>query len=245
MKRLWHIVFLVLLLVPAEASAQNHIRQAMERARQQREQAARAAVRSENGNGGGGYMHYRVDEKGDTTFLDVLQPIWIFGHGHKSEKDWKNYYKLVWRFGKVYPYAQAAGQLLSAVDSTVETRKYGRLKRDRYISAVQKELFKDFESSMRGMSIQQGALLIKLIARETGESPYNIIKNYKSGITAGFWQGVAKLFDNDLKNGYDPEGEDRDIEDLVKVWNAGQYRDLYHSIFWEEPEVPEVPEISL
>ena len=246
MKRALHTALLLLLLVvPAQSFAQNHIRRAMDRAREQREKAALVVVNSENGNSGGGYLRFTVDEQGDTTYLDVLEPIWIFARNKGNSKNWREYYKLVWRFGRVYPYAQAAGSLVAQVDSIVEAQHYGRFKRDRYISGVQTELFKSFEGSMRKMSIQQGALLIKLIARETGQSPYQIIKDYKSGVTAGFWQGVARLFDNNLKEEYDPEGEDKDIEELVQIWNEGHFRDLYWSIFWEEPPVVEVPEISL
>ena len=244
-KRILHIALFLLLLLPAEASAQNHIREAMKRAKQQREQQALVIVNSENGESGGGYMRFQVDEKGDTTYLDVLEPIWIFAQNKGKGKNWRDYYQLVWRFGRVYPYAEVAGQLVAQVDSIVEANHYGRLKRDRYISQVQKQLFNEFEGSMRKMSIQQGALLIKLIARETGQSPYAIIKEYKSGITAGFWQGIARLFDNNLKDDYDPEGEDKDIEELIQIWKEGHYRDLYWSIFWEEPPVVVVPEIHL
>lgn len=245
MKRVLHTALLLLLLLPAEAFAQNHIRAAMDRAREKRERAALIIVNSESGTSQGGYLHFQVDEKGDTTFLDVLEPIWVFAQSKGNQKNWRDYYKLVWRFGRVYPYAEVAGRLVARVDSTVEANHYGRLKRDRYISDVQKQLFKEFEGSMRKMSIQQGALLIKLVARETGQSPYAIIKEYKSGITAGFWQGIAKLFDNNLKDGYDPEGVDKDVEDLIKIWKEGHYRDLYWSIFWEEPPEVKVPEVYL
>lgn len=245
LKRILHIALLLLLLLPAQASAQNHIREAMKRAKEQRERQALLIVNSENGKSGAGYLPFQVDEHGDTTFLDVLEPIWIFAQSKGNGKNWREYYQLVWRFGRVYPYAEAAGKLIAQVDSTVEANHYGRIKRDRYINQVQSQLFKDFEGSMRSMSIQQGALLIKLIARETGQSPYTIIKEYKSGITAGFWQGIARLFDNNLKNGYDAEGEDKDIEDLIKIWKEGHYRDLYWSIFWEEPPEIKVPDVYL
>ena len=240
-------IVLLLLLLPAGAFAQNHIRDAMKRAKQQREQQLQLIANSERGNANpqGGYLHFQVDEKGDTTFLDVLDPIWVFARNKGNEKNWKDYYKLVWRFGRVYPYAEVAGRLVAQVDSTVEAHHYGRLKRDRYISSVQSKLFNEFEGSMRKMSIQQGALLIKLIARETGQTPYEIIKNYKSGITAGFWQGIARLFDNNLKDGYDAIGADKDIEDLIKIWKEGHYGDLYRSIFWEDPPEVNVPEIYL
>ena len=181
-------------------------------------------------------------ENGDTTFYDSIDPVWIFGHGKKNDKEWRKYYKLVYRFAKVYPYAEASGRLQQIVDSTITADNMGRMKKDRYITGVQKQLFKDFEGALRKMTISEGAILLKLIDRETGNSPYSIIREYKNGMAAGFWQGIAKMFDNDLKSQYDPEGEDRDLEELVQIWKAGKFRELYWSIFWDEPPVVKVPD---
>lgn len=229
-------------MLPLHAGAQGHVRRAMEKARARQEAMAHAQVNSENGISSGGYMRMKV-ENGDTTYLDKLPAIYIFGRGkHMSEKSWRDYYKLVWRFARVYPYAQASGHLVRQVDSTLNAEHYGFIRKERYISAIQKQLFKDFEKPMRDMTISQGALLLKLINRETGITPYEIIKNYKSGVAAGFWQGVAKLFDNSLKAQYDPEGADRQLEELVQIWQRGEFRDLYWSVFWEEPPAVNVPE---
>jgi hypothetical protein len=91
------------------------------------------------------------------------------------------------------------------------------------------------------MTISQGAILLKLIDRETGQSSYSIIKTYKNGAAAGFWNGIAHLFDNDLNASFDPEGEDKDLEELCQRWHDGMFRDLYWSIFWEEPPVVKIP----
>ena len=61
-------------------------------------------------------------------------------------------------------------------------------------------------------------------------------------MAAGFWQGLAKMFGTDMKKHYDPTGEDRDIEELIKKWNSGEFPELYYSIFREYPSIPEVPE---
>lgn len=241
--RLHILVAMLLLSVPMVSSAQNHVRRAMERARDRQEAMARMQIDSERGRGGGSGNMRMLVENGDTTFLDRLPAVYIFGRGrHSSEKGWRDYYRLVWRFARVYPYAQASGKLVKQVDSTLDAEHYGFIRKERYISAIQKQLFKDFEGSFREMSIQQGAVLLKLIDRETGITSYDLIKNYKSGIAAGFWQGVAKLFDNDLKSQYDPTGADKDIEELVQIWNAGQFPSLYWSIFWEDPPVVTVPD---
>ena len=83
---------------------------------------------------------------------------------------------------------------------------------------------------------------MKLVDREVGKSSYNIIKGYKSGIAAGFWQGIAKIFGSDLKKPYDPEGEDAKIEELVQIWESGDFEAFYFSIFWKDmPQMP-IPE---
>jgi hypothetical protein len=95
---------------------------------------------------------------------------------------------------------------------------------------------------MRNLTVSQGALLMKLIDREVGKSSYNIIKDYKNGIAAGFWQGIAKIFGTDLKKPYDPEGEDKLTEELVKIWDAGDFQAFYFAIFWQDPPVMPIPE---
>ena len=56
---------------------------------------------------------------------------------------------------------------------------------------------------------------MKLINRETGNSCYEIIKEYKGGLTAGIYQTVAFFFDTSLKQPYDPQNDDRTIEKIV------------------------------
>lgn len=246
MKTLRHIA-LLLILFCVPAGAQNHVRRAMEKARERQEAMARAQVVSDNANAsnGAGYLRMKV-ENGDTTYFDKLPAIYIFGRGRgMNEKSWRQYYKLVWRFARVYPYALASKHLIHQVDSTLDAQHFGFIRRERYISALQKQLFKDFEGAIRDMTISQGTVLLKLICRETGITPYEIIKNYKTGIAAGFWQGIAKLFDNDLKAGYDPQGDDKELEELCQIWQRGEFRDLYWSVFWEEPPTVKIPESYL
>ena len=82
---------------------------------------------------------------------------------------------------------------------------------------------------------------MKLIDREIGKSSYMIIKDYKSGIAATFWQGIAKLFGSDLKKPYDPKGEDSKIEELVQMWEDGDFEAFYFSLFWKDPPKVEIP----
>ena len=106
---------------------------------------------------------------------------------------------------------------------------------------MQKELFNVFEKPMRSLTVSQGAMLMRLIDREVGKSSYNIIRDYKNGMAAGFWQGIARLFGTDLKKPYDPDGEDKPIEELVQKWENGEFEELYFSLFWKFPPEIEIP----
>ena len=186
-----------------------------------------------------GFMGYRV-EKGDTVYYDSIDPTWIFPRGRRGRNDLKNYYRLVYNFNKVYPYALLAKDLITQVDGHIASNSLRRRQKEKYINQMQKELFEAYEQPLKNMSISQGRLLIKLIDREIGKSSFLIIKDYKSGITAGFWQGIAKIFGNDLKSRYDADGEDKITEYLVEKWKRGEFDALYYSIFWEMPKRPEI-----
>lgn len=188
------------------------------------------------------FLPYIIEGK-DTILIDELPASKVYPKIPKQKgKEWRKYYRLVHNFSKVYPYALVARSLVEEADSTIETDRLRRAKKDRYVNKVQKELFSVFEKPLRSLTVSQGALLMKLIDREVGKSSYYIIKDYKNGMAAGFWQGIAKMFGSDLKKPYDPEGEDRNVEELVKIWEAGDFPALYFSLFWEDPKIPIIPE---
>jgi hypothetical protein len=148
----------------------------------------------------------------------------------------------VHNFAKTYPYALASKKILVSVDSTLIADGLKRGKRDKYITQVQKELFTVFEAPLRSMTVSQGALLMKLINREIGKTSFRIIKDYKNGIAAGFWQGIAKLFGSDLKKPYDPTGADKNTEAVVKLWEAGEFDLLYFAVFMKDPPRADIPD---
>ena len=184
-----------------------------------------------------------IIEGTDTIFIDTIRPSKVYSRLPKQKgREWRKYYKLVHNFSKAYPYALVARKLVEEADSTIAADKLKGAKRDKYIANIQKELFDVFESQMRNMTVNQGALLMKLIDREVGKSSYNIIKDYKSKVAAGFWQGIARIFGTDLKKPYDPEGEDKATEELVQIWEDGDFQVFYFSIFWKDPPQLPIPE---
>ena len=67
-------------------------------------------------------------------------------------------------------------------------------------------------------------MLMKLVDRECNQTSYEVIKYYKGGFVAFFWQGIAKLFGNDLKVQFDAEmnAEDKIVERIITLVEAGQ-----------------------
>lgn len=189
----------------------------------------------------GQYMQYIVTGK-DTVYVGNIPAARVYQKLPRQKgREWRKYYRLVYNFSKVYPYALVARHLVHEADSTIAADNLRRGRRERYINDIQKELFDAFEKPMRDLTVSQGALLMKLIDREVGKSSYNIIKDYKNGLAAGFWQGVARLFGTDLKKPYDPDGEDKPIEELVQKWENGEFEGLYYSLFWKYPPEIEIP----
>ena len=184
-----------------------------------------------------------IVEGNDTIYIDQIRASKVYSRLPKMKgREWRQYYRLVHNFSKAYPYALVAKKLVIEADSVIAAENLKGIKREKYINKVQKELFSVFESQMRSLTVSQGALIMKLVDREVGKSSYNIIKGYKSGITAGFWQGIAKMFGSDLKKPYDPEGEDAATEELVQSWEAGDFPAFYWSIFWKDPPEMPIPE---
>lgn len=170
------------------------------------------------------------------TYVDTLEGITVTAK--RKGKEWRKYYRLVHNFGKVYPYALLAKEILMETDSTFSADDLSKRKRNKYVTTLQYELFDTFEDVIRTMTISQGQILLRLIDRETGITPYEIISTYKNKAAAVFWQGIAQLFDGDMKVPYDPDGEDKDVEQLVKIYQKGEFNKLYKSIFGQDAPEP-------
>ena len=175
-------------------------------------------------------MEYYV-YKGDTIFVDELPPAVIHPKQTMSRRNWVKYYKRVHNFSKAYPYAILIARVINQTDSLFAADHYTKRQQDKYLNKMKDDLINEFEPLFRKLTLKQGLMMIRLIDRECGQTPYYILKRYLGGTTAGFWQGVAKVFKGNLKQPYDKYGEDKDLEELVGYWERGQFDSLYEMIF--------------
>ena len=132
----------------------------------------------------------------------------------------RRYQRLIRNVKRAYPYAQVAGKELHELDRHLATLSSEKEKKE-YVDQAEKEIMDRFEKEVKKLTITQGIILVKLIDRETGKTSYEVIKDLKGGFTAFFWQGIARIFGNNLKIEFDADGEDRVIEDIVRGIEAG------------------------
>jgi len=138
----------------------------------------------------------------------------------KSKSEEQQYWRLVMRVKKVLPYAKEAAFLLHKYEMEVPVNARGRDRRV-YVRRAEEELMNKYGPILKKMSINDGRVLIKLIDRETHKASYDLIQELKGGVPAVFWQGVARVFGNNLKTKYDPYGEDRQIEIIIQYIEMG------------------------
>lgn len=150
--------------------------------------------------------------EGDTMEAKVLAGVYVYSYGRMNAKaKWTRLRNAVY---VTYPYAMRAGAILNVVNSHIAGKD--KAFASAYIKSREKEIKKEFTDPITNLSVYQGKVLMKLINRETGNNCYNILKEFKGGVTARFWQTVAFFFGSNLKQPYDPKGEDAEIEGFVK-----------------------------
>lgn len=164
----------------------------------------------------GGVTETQRDSKGNEYLFTTIDRITIYG----SRRDFKKFERMVRAVKKVYPLAKEASRRMEKISVNLEELK--RRDRKKYTSEVEEALKKEITPMLWKMTRYEGVILLKLIDRETDKTAFSIIKLYRSGFVAGFYQTLARLFGNNLKLEYDPEGEDQMLEQIVRLYEAGE-----------------------
>jgi hypothetical protein len=170
----------------------------------------------------GDYVLYGIVVDGDTLLVSSIEEIYILPMPKfTSRRQERRYNRLVKKVKKVYPYAKLAKEKYELLEAKFLTMKTER-ERKAYIKQVEQELKDEFEGELKNLTISEGAILIKLIDREIGETSYELLKEFRGDISAFFWQTLARVFGHNLKNTFDAEGEDKLINDIVMRIENGQ-----------------------
>lgn len=170
---------------------------------------------------GRAYLIQKVNRNGETLPEVEIKEVTVYPHPRLAKKsDFRKYERLVYNLKRVYPYALIVRARLFQVNEDMKYIKTDKERKD-YMRKVEKDVFAKYEGDMREMTITQGRLLIKLIDRETLNTSYTLIKDYRGKLAAAFWQGIARIFGTNLKEEYDPFGADALIESIIQEIDAG------------------------
>ena len=160
------------------------------------------------------WVPYIVYE-GDTMTYKVMDQVNVFGKMTDEQRAYlKKWTRLRNAVYVTYPYAKKASYIINDVVRNLDKIQDAQA-RKKYLSTREKELKKEFTEPLTALSVYQGKILMKLINRETRNTCYDLIKEYRGGFTARFWQTVAWVFGSSLKQDYDPKGPDAEMESIV------------------------------
>ena len=152
---------------------------------------------------GHGYWHQEWSiEQGDSIPMIHSLPVYVFSR----PVDLRRYRRLVDAVKKVYPIAQIAKKRMAEMEDEL-CRLPTKKEQKAYIKQVYNEIKEEYTPVLKHMTRTQGRVLLKLIDRETEYTAYEVLKEFRGGFVAGFWQGVSRVFGQNLKSEYDREGK--------------------------------------
>ena len=153
---------------------------------------------------------------GDTIEAKMLPAVYVYSVFNEARatayQKWTRLRNAVY---VTFPYSKKAGAVLNEINAH-NAKISSEAEKKKYIKSREKDLKREFTDPLTNLSVYQGKVLMKLINRETKNNCYEIIKEYKGGLTARLYQTVAFFFGTSLKQDYDPEGEDAEMEKIVQ-----------------------------
>lgn len=155
--------------------------------------------------------------KNDSLTIPLDEVVIFKNRKFKSTTEAKYYY---WYYKKVhnaYPFAKLAADKLLEINRDLDGIKSKR-KRKKHIKRIQKFMEGEFTEQLKKLTRTEGRILIKLVHRQTGITMFELIKEYRSGWKAFWYNSTANFFKLSLKNEYHPEYEPLDfiVEDIVQ-----------------------------
>lgn len=159
-----------------------------------------------------------LDDNGDTIFVaDDLMTVQLTSpREFASRQEYYRYRKYLRYAAVVYPYAKEAIMVFRQLEAETAEMKKG--KRKRRAKKLQKELDDKFEAPLKSLTKTQGKILVKMVERELNEPLFNLLKTYRGGITANYWNTASKFWGYNLKEGYN-EGKDPILDAVLQDFN--------------------------
>lgn len=151
----------------------------------------------------------------DTMLHFNFPPVEIVGeYLLKDKHQERKYHQLYEDIKRVYPLSKIVSSEVKLVNAELDSIYNTRAKEKKYLKWYEKHIFHTYIDTLKFLNVRQVKLFIKLINRETGSTPFELIKKYRGGLDAFLWQLSANTLMVNLKSEYDPL-EDAMIEDII------------------------------
>lgn len=177
-------------------------------------------------------MEYKVDTlesdslttkfliKGDSAAVDAidLEEVIVLGRlKFENPAARRRYLILQRKTRKVWPYATLAADRLVELNKRLE-KIADKSDRKDYIKMIQRYLEGQFKEELKNLTKTEGQILVKLLYRQTGTTTYELVKEFRSGWSAFWYNTTAGFFNISLKEKYVPETVEEDflIEDILQ-----------------------------
>lgn len=155
--------------------------------------------------------------RNDSMTMALDEIILFKNRDFKSINEKKYYYWYYKKVQKAYPFAKIASDKLTEINKDL-AKINSKRKRKKHIKEIQKYMEGEFTAQLKTLNRTEGRILIKLVHRQTGETMYELIKEYRSSWNAFWYNSTASFFKLSLKSEYHPENDPLDfiIEDILQ-----------------------------
>lgn len=158
----------------------------------------------------------KTDNSADTMIHFSFPPVEIEAkYPYKNKRQERKYHQLYEDVKRTYPLSKIVLSEVKLVNAELDSIYRTKAQKKEYLKWYEKHIYHTYIDTLKSLNIRQIRLFVKLVNRETGSSPYNLIKKYRGGLDAFLWQLSANALLVNLKSEYDPV-EDAMIEDIIK-----------------------------
>jgi hypothetical protein len=142
-----------------------------------------------------------ITPEGDTLILTTLDDANVTAtRSFTNDAEYQKYLKEKSYAQVVLPYAKQAIVIYREMEYASKHLSKKELKKK--MKELDERFTVEFEDKLKNLTKLQGKILVKIIERETNRTMYDIIKEVKGGFKAFYWNTFSKLYDYELKEGY-------------------------------------------
>lgn len=150
----------------------------------------------------------------DTIPIVKLKQVYCFNRKRFFSKNHeREFWRMVNDVKKTLPIAKAGRNILVQVYDTLQYLPNEKAQK-KYFKSLEKELFAQYKPQLKRLNYRQGKLLVRLVDRETHRQTYSLIREFLGKTRAFFWQSFGSLFGVSLKGQWEPDGKDKELEDI-------------------------------